>query len=128
MYISDFSCLKLHHRDFCKTYWEIYTNYEIIKNKKSANFLGHFSNRVIWIWQIKNISRWSAWKNEENVHLRFVIFKLPHKDICQTRWEICKNHISMEHMKIGPFLGCFPTRKKPDMANKKYIITISTKK
>ena len=38
MYISDFWLLKLHHRDICKTCWEIFKNYEIMKNKKNCPF------------------------------------------------------------------------------------------
>ena len=75
MYISDFWFLKIHHRDICKTCWEIFENHEIMKNKKIAHFLGHFSPRNSKIWQIKIISWRSAWKNEENLHLRFLIFE-----------------------------------------------------
>ena len=70
-----FDFLKLHHRDFCKTCWEIFKNHEFMRNKKTDHFLGHFSTRSSKIWQIKIISSRSAWQNEENVHLRFLSFE-----------------------------------------------------
>ena len=63
MYISDFWFLKLHHRDFCKTYWEIFKNHEFLRNKKTDYFLGHFSTRDSKIWQIKNI----LWRSHEKM-------------------------------------------------------------
>ena len=74
IHISDFWFLELHHWEFSKTCWEIFKNLEIMQYIKDAHFLGHFSNRIIWIWLMKNISWWSAWKNEENVHLRLFCF------------------------------------------------------
>ena len=38
MYISDFWFLKIHHRDICKTCWEIFENLEIMKNTKKCPF------------------------------------------------------------------------------------------
>ena len=61
--------------DLCKTYWEIFKYHEIMKKMKIAHFLGQFSTRNVWKGQTKNISWGSAWKIEENVHLRFLIFQ-----------------------------------------------------
>ena len=82
MYISNFGFWKLHHRDFCQTFWEIFKNHEIMKNMKIAHFLGHFSTRYGKIWQTINISWQSAWKNEENVHLRFLILETLSQRFC----------------------------------------------
>ena len=57
---------------------------------KIIHFLVHFSTRYGGIWHTKNISWQSAWKIEENVHLR--LLKLYHRDICKTCWEIFKNY------------------------------------
>ena len=46
-----------------------------LKLMKIDHFLGQFPGRKSKIRQIKNISWRSAWKNEENVHLRFLIFE-----------------------------------------------------
>ncbi len=45
------------------------------KLMKIDHFLGHFPARISRIWHIKIISWRSAWKNEENVHLRFFTFE-----------------------------------------------------
>ena len=47
MYISDFLILKLHHRDFCLTYWEIFKKWEIFK---IDHILVHFNTRSGRIW------------------------------------------------------------------------------
>ena len=57
--------MKLHHRDFCQTCWEIFKNHEIIRNMKMAHFLGQFSIKNCWILQVKNISWQSAWKKKK---------------------------------------------------------------
>ena len=46
-----------------------------LKLMKIDNFLRQFPSRKSKIRQIKTISWRSAWKNEENVHLRFLIFE-----------------------------------------------------
>ena len=66
---------KFLHTDLCKTYWEIFKYYEIMKNSKIAYFLGQFFIRNTRILQTKNISWRSEWKNKENVHLRFFILE-----------------------------------------------------
>ena len=52
LFCSRFWFLKICHRDFCQTYWEIFENWDIMK---IDHFLGHFSTRYIQIWQKKEV-------------------------------------------------------------------------
>ena len=47
MYISEFWFLKLCHRDFCRTYWEIFKKCQIMK---IGHTLGHFTTRSGRLW------------------------------------------------------------------------------
>ena len=122
MYISDFWFWKLCHREFCQTYWEIFKNHEIMKN---AHFLGHFPARNSKIWQIKIISWRSAWKNEENVHLRFLIFETSPQRFLQN---ILRDFQKSWNYEKRPFSRAFSHQIQLDMPNKKYFLTISRKK
>ena len=48
MYISDFPFLKLCHRDFCETFWEIFKNLKVFK---IGHIYGHFTPRLGILWQ-----------------------------------------------------------------------------
>ena len=58
MYISEFSFLKICHRDFCQTYWEIFKKQ---KNRKIGHTLCHFTTRNCIIWQTNYIPWLYAW-------------------------------------------------------------------
>ena len=107
MYTSDFWFLKIHHTDICKTSWEIINKLEIMKIKKIDHFLGLLSTRKSRIWQEKIISWQSAWKNEENLHLIFLIF-----EISSQRYllNMLRDFQIMKNMNIAHFLGHSSTR------------------
>ena len=103
---------KFRHTDLCKTYWEIFKYHEIMKHMKIAHFLGQFSIRNGRILQTKNMSWQSAWKNKENVHLRFLFWKLHHTDLWK-KYENC------------PFSRSIFHQKRLKMPYKKYLLRIS---
>ena len=77
---------------------------------KTAHFLGQFSTRYDWLRQIKNISWQSAWKREENVCFRFLIYKISSHWFCQIEWEIFNYHEIMKNCNLVHFLLHFSTR------------------
>ena len=77
---------------------------------KTAHFLGQFSTRYDWLRQIKNISWQSAWKREENVCFRFLIYKISPHWFCQIEWEIFNYYEIMKNCNLFHFLLIFSTR------------------
>ena len=62
--------------DFCKTFWEIFY---FCQKSKTAHFLGQFTTRHVWLLEKSHIPWRRARKNEQNVHLRILIFETsPH--------------------------------------------------
>ena len=76
MYISEFWFLKLCHREFCQTCWEIFKKCEIMKICHTA---GHFTTTAERIWQKNYESSLKAWTNEE----KNVIILTQQNEICK---------------------------------------------
>ena len=118
LFCSRFWFLKICHRDFCQTYWEIFENWDIMK---IDHFLGHFSTRYIQIWQKKKLSWLLAWTNEKNVHLRFLIFEnLSQRylsNIVRDFWKLRNNE-------NWPFSRPYFYQIQLDMAKNIYVLTI----
>ena len=125
MDISDFWFLKLHLRDFNETGWEIFKCHEIMKNIEIAHFLGQFSIRNSRILQTKNILWGSAWKNKENVHLRFSYFGNFVTQICANILRDFQISLNYEKYENCPFSRTIFHQKRLKMPNKKYLLRIS---
>ena len=83
-----------------------------MKNTKIAHFLGNFATRNSKIWQIKIISCRSAWKNEENVHLRFLIFETSSQRFLQNMLRDFQKFKNYEKYENGPFSRPFCRQKQ----------------
>ena len=92
---------------------------------KIDHFLCNFFTRYNWIWQTKNILWWWAWKNEKNVHLRFLILKTLSQRILPN---ILRDFQKPWNYEKRPFSRAFSHQIQLDMPNKKYFLTISRKK
>ena len=100
----------------------------IWKFMKIDHFLGQFPTRNSKIWPIKIISWQSAWKNEEYVHLRFLIFETSSQRFLQNMLRDFQKSCNYEKYKNCPFSRPYFYQKHQDMANKNHLMTISIKK
>ena len=74
-----------------------------LKLMKNDHFLGQFPGRKSKIRQIKIISWRSAWKNEENVHLRFLIFENSSQRYLQNMLRDFRKSRNYEKLENCPF-------------------------
>ena len=103
-------------------YWEISQKNQ---TKKIGHFLGHFSTRYSKIWQKKYVSWRTAWKNENNVHLRFLIFENSSQRFFAN---ILRDFQKSWNYENWPFSRPFFHQIQLAMTNKKYLMTISMDK
>ena len=82
--------------DFCKTFWEIFYFFQ---KSKTAHFLGQFTTSHVWILEKSHIPWRRARKNEQNVHLRFLIFETSSHTFLNDRKGIFQNVKMCEIMK-----------------------------
>ena len=95
---------------------------------KIDHFLCNFFTRYNWISQTKNILWWWAWKNEKNVHLRFVIFETSLDISLQNKFRDFQKWWIYEKYENCPFYRLFFGHMWLDMTNKNYLMTISMEK
>ena len=74
--------------DFCKTFWDIFNFFQ---KSKTAHFLGQFTTSHVWILEKSHIPWRRARKNEQNVHLRFLIFETSSHTFLNDRKGIFQN-------------------------------------
>ena len=79
---------------------------------KIDHFLGQFPGRKSKIWQIKIISSRSAWKNEENVHLRFLSFETSSQRFLQNMLRDFQKSRNYEKYENCPFSRQFCHQKQ----------------
>ena len=74
---------------------------------KIAHFIGFFLAIYGWIWKTKIILWQSAWKNEENVHLRFFIFQTSLHRSLQNKFRDFQKWWIYEKYENCPFYSLF---------------------
>ena len=89
--------------NLCNMCWEIFLRNKKWNFMKIDHFLGHFPARKSRIWHIKFISWRSEWKNEENVHLRFLIFENSSHRYLQNLLRDFQKSWNHEKIENGPF-------------------------
>ena len=100
----------------------------VLRITASMERLRSCSTRNTWIWLMKNISWRSAWKNEENVHLRFLIFETSLHRSLQNKLRDFQKWWIYEKYENCPFYRLFFGHIWLDMTNKNYFMTISMEK
>ena len=92
-----------------------------MKNMKIAHFIGYFLAIYGWMWQTKIILWQSAWKNEENVHLRFFVFQTSLHRSLQNKLRDFQRWWIYEKYENCPFYRLFFGHIWLDMTNKKFF-------